>query len=99
MGYFSQQRPPSRRGVLVFLRCGPDGSCSCSLIPVAARTRKLRETPECPNRKTLAGRVAEWEEQLAAALECIEQLEQQLAAACKDSSTSSKPPSNDIVKP
>jgi transposase len=36
---------------------------------------------------------------LAEALQRIGQLEQQLAAARKDSSTSSKPPSSDIVKP
>jgi len=39
------------------------------------------------------------ERQLAAALARIAELEGQLAAARKDSSTSSKPPSSDIVKP
>jgi transposase len=47
----------------------------------------------------LAARVAELEKQLAVALARIEQLERQLASARKDSSTSSKPPSSDIVKP
>ncbi len=67
---------------------------------------KLRETTECPNCKRLAKQVArqgveiaDLKAQLAAALERIAQLEQQLAAARKDSSTSSKPPSSDIVKP
>jgi len=49
--------------------------------------------------EVLAERVAEREEQLAAALARIAELEKQLAAARKDSSTSSKPPSSDIVKP
>ena len=38
------------------------------------------------------------ESQLAAALQCIAQLEQRLVAARKNSSTSSKSPSSDIVK-
>ena len=41
----------------------------------------------------------QYAKQLAAALARIEDLERQLAAARKDSSTSSKPPSSDIVKP
>jgi len=74
---------------------------------------KLRETSECPNCKPIARRLAKLEQQLAAALQGIDKLEQenarlrdenaqlkqQLAAARKDSSTSSKPPSSDIVKP
>ncbi len=47
----------------------------------------------------MARRVAELEERLAAALARIEDLERQLASAQKDSSTSSKPLSSDIVKP
>jgi transposase len=43
--------------------------------------------------------VAELERLLAEALARIAELEKQLAAARKDSSTSSKPPSSDIVKP
>jgi len=43
--------------------------------------------------------VAKLEKQLAAALARIAELEKRLAAARKDSSTSSKPPSSDIVKP
>jgi len=68
-------------------------------MAVSFHTMKLRETSECPNCKRLAGRVATLEKQLAEALARIAQLEQQLAAARKDSSTSSKPPSSDIVKP
>ncbi len=67
---------------------------------------KLRETTECPNCKRLAKQVdrqeaeiADLKWQLAEAVERIGQLEQQLAAARKNSSTSSKPPSSDIVKP
>jgi predicted nucleic acid-binding Zn-ribbon protein len=73
---------------------------------VSSRTMKLRETNECPNCKPIARRLAKLEQQLAAALERIDKLEeenaqlkQQLAAARKNSSTSSKPPSSDIVKP
>jgi len=47
----------------------------------------------------LTERLAELERRLAAALARIDDLEKQLAAARKDSSTSSKPPSSDIVKP
>ena len=54
---------------------------------------------ECRNCARLAERVAELERQLATALARIEELEKQLASARKDSSTSSKPPSSDIVKP
>ena len=54
---------------------------------------------QCPNCARLAKRLAKLEEQLAAALARINELEKQLAAARKDSSTSSKPPSSDIVKP
>ena len=74
-------------------------SCLVWRMAVLFRTMKLRETSECPNCKRLARRVATPEKQLAEALERIAQLEQQLAAAKKDSSTSSKPPSSDIVKP
>jgi len=54
---------------------------------------------KCRNCARLAERVAELERQLAAALARIEELERQLASAKKNSSTSSKPPSSDIVKP
>jgi transposase len=53
----------------------------------------------CPNCERLARRLAELERLLAEALARIAELEKQLAAARKDSSTSSKPPSSDIVKP
>jgi transposase len=53
----------------------------------------------CRKCARLTAHVAELEKRLAAALARIEQLEKQLASARKDSSTSSKPPSTDIVKP
>jgi hypothetical protein len=60
----------------------------------------------CPNCERLArciaqqdAEIATLKAQLAQALARITQLEQQLAVACKDSSTSSKPPSSDIIKP
>jgi hypothetical protein len=53
----------------------------------------------CRNCERLELRLAELERQLAAALARIAELEGNLAAARKDSSTSSKPPSSDIVKP
>jgi len=59
---------------------------------------KMRRGPrrDCDR---LAQRVGELENRLAAALARIEDLERQLASAKKNSSTSSKPPSSDIVKP
>jgi transposase len=67
---------------------------------------KLREASHGPNGQRLAERIAEQDAEIAAlkaqlaqALARIAQLEQQLAAARKDSSTSSKPPSSDMVKP
>jgi transposase len=53
----------------------------------------------CRNCERLELRLAELERKLAAALSRIAELEGQLATARKDSSTSSKPPSSDIVKP
>jgi len=67
---------------------------------------KLRERDYCPNCERLTQRLAQQDAEIAAlkaqlaeALARISQLEQQLAAARKDSSTSSKPPSSDMVKP
>ena len=59
---------------------------------------KMRRGP-CRNCDRLTRRVAELEKQLSAAMARIEDLERQLASAKKNSSTSSKPPSSDIVKP
>jgi transposase len=59
---------------------------------------KMRRGP-CRNCDRLARRVTELETRLAGALARIGDLERQLASAGKDSSTSSKPPSSDIVKP
>src|SRR5258708_1622469 len=53
---------------------------------------KKRSAASCPRCAHFQQRV----QQLEAA---VEQLQRQLAAAKKDSSTSSKPPSSDIVKP
>jgi hypothetical protein len=52
----------------------------------------------CGNCERLELRLAELERQLALALARIAELEGELAAARKNSSTSSKPPSSDIVK-
>jgi transposase len=51
---------------------------------------------KCPQ---LQARVDGLEAELAALKQVVDQLSQQLASARKDSSTSSKPPSSDIVKP
>ena len=62
---------------------------------------KLREASHGLNGQYLAQQdveIAALKAQLAQALSLITQLEQQLAAARKDSSTSSKPPSSDMVK-
>jgi transposase len=53
----------------------------------------------CPNCRRLQARVDALEAELAALKEVVARLQEQLAAARKDSSTSSKPPSSDIVKP
>jgi transposase len=67
---------------------------------------KLREASPCLNCEHLAQRVATLEDKLLQAMQRIAKLEeenaglqQQLAAAREDSSTSCKPPSSDIVKP
>jgi transposase len=67
---------------------------------------KLRERTTCSSCERSAKRLAKLESQLAKALTRIGELEkqnakleEQLAKALKNSSTSSKPPSSDIVKP
>jgi transposase len=67
---------------------------------------KLRERSPSANSERLAERSAQQDaeivllrSQLAQALKRITQLERQLAVARKNSSTSSKPPSSDLVKP
>ena len=65
---------------------------------VRCRIMKMQRG-ECRSCVRLTERLAKLERQLAAALARIKELEKQLASACKDSSTSSKPPSSDIVKP
>jgi transposase len=53
----------------------------------------------CPNCERLQAQVDSLRAQLAALQAVAVQLQEQLAAARKDSSTSSKPPSSDLVKP
>ena len=55
--------------------------------------------PPCANCQRLQAEVDDLRAQLVALQAVVEQLRKQLAAALKDSSNSSKPPSSDIVKP
>lgn len=59
----------------------------------------VTDPPSCTNCLRLQARVDALEAELAALKQVVAQLAQQLASARKDSSTSSKPPSSDIVKP
>jgi transposase len=56
-------------------------------------------TPPCANCQRLQAEVDDLRAQLVALQAVVEQLQKQLAAALKNSSNSSKPPSSDIVKP
>jgi transposase len=60
---------------------------------------RAKDPADCPNCRRLQARVDSLEADLAALKEVVAQLGRQLAAARKDSSTSSKPPSSDLVKP
>src|SRR6476619_3433763 len=60
---------------------------------------RANDAVRCTNCRRLQARVDALEAQLAALKQVVAQLGQQLASARKDSSTSSKPPSSDIVKP
>jgi transposase len=60
---------------------------------------RAKDLADCPNCRRLQARVDALEAELTALKQVIAQLSRQLAAARKDSSTSSKPPSSDIVKP
>src|SRR4051794_10885172 len=53
----------------------------------------------CPGCQRLQARLEAQRAQIEALQASLAQLQQRLAAARKDSSTSSKPPSSDIVKP
>src|SRR5438105_1364192 len=53
----------------------------------------------CPDCQRLRAQVAAFQAQLEALQATVAQLQGQLAQARKDSSTSSKPPSSDLVKP
>src|SRR3954470_24937167 len=59
----------------------------------------VTDPAHCTNCRQLQARVDVLEAELAALKDLVAQLGQQLAAARKDSSTSFKPPSSDIVKP
>src|SRR5579862_7083964 len=59
----------------------------------------MAKTQGCPGCQELGAKVAALEAKLTAAEAEIVGLREQLAGAKKDSSTSSKPPSSDIVKP
>lgn len=56
-------------------------------------------TPPCANCQRLQAQLDALQARFDALLEAVAQLQRQLAAARKDSSNSSKPPSSDIVKP
>jgi transposase len=56
-------------------------------------------TPPCANCQRLQAQLDALQARFDALLETVAQLQRQLAAARKDSSNSSKPPSSDIVKP
>src|SRR5437660_1142804 len=56
-------------------------------------------TTPCANCERLQEQLAAQQAQLDALTVTVQRLQEQLAAARKDSSTSSKPPSSDIVKP
>ena len=60
---------------------------------------RKRPDPNCPGCAALRAEVAELKALVAKLTERVKSLESQLAKARKDSSTSSKPPSSDIVKP
>ena len=62
-------------------------------MAVSSRTMKLREPNKCPNCKQSVRRIDKLEQENTRLHDENAQLKQQLAAARKNSSTSSKPPS------
>ena len=60
---------------------------------------KAKARKSCPNCRRLQALLDAQEARLKALEATVARLQAQLAAARKDSSTSSKPPSSDIVKP
>ena len=60
---------------------------------------KAKARKSCPNCRRLQAMLDAQEARLKALEATVARLQAQLAAARKDSSTSSKPPSSDIVKP
>lgn len=66
---------------------------------VCSRTMKLRERTTCSDCERSAKRLEKLEARIAELEKQNAELQEQLAKARKNSSTSSKPPSSDIVKP
>ena len=66
---------------------------------VCSRIMKLRETTKCSDCERFAKRLEKLEARIAELEKQNAELQEQLAKARKNSSTSSKPPSSDIVKP
>src|ERR1017187_283483 len=60
---------------------------------------KAKARKSCPNCRRLQAKLDAQQARLAALEATVARLQEQLAAARKDSATSSKPPSSDIVKP
>src|SRR3954467_5272240 len=60
---------------------------------------RSKATPRCPNCRRLQAQLDALQTQREALRATVAQLEEQLARARKNSSTSSKPPSSDLVKP
>jgi transposase len=60
---------------------------------------RAKARKSCPNCRRLQAKLDAQQEQLAALEVTVARLQEQLAAARKNSATSSKPPSSDIVKP
>jgi transposase len=60
---------------------------------------KVRRKDACPNCQRLQRQVAALQAQVQALQATVAQLQEELARLRKDSSTSSKPPSSDLVKP
>src|ERR1039457_1695405 len=60
---------------------------------------KAKARKSCPNCRRLQAKLDAQQARLAALEATVARLQEQLAAARKDSETSSKPPSSDIVKP
>ena len=60
---------------------------------------RVRDQAQCPNCRRLGRDIDALKAEIATLRATVARLQEELAAARKDSSTSSKPPSSDIVKP